>query len=65
MVTANELSGTVAIFLVNTAPVVTFLDDVIRYEEGEGDVEIRVAVEKAGPAGTATLQVLDASTARS
>ncbi|MDZ4704050.1 MAG: choice-of-anchor I family protein [Saprospiraceae bacterium] len=63
VITANELSGTLAIFNLNTAPTVTFLDDVVAYTEGDGEVTVQIAVEKAGPAGSVTLQVLDASTA--
>ncbi|NUO00805.1 MAG: esterase-like activity of phytase family protein, partial [Saprospiraceae bacterium] len=65
VITANELSGTLAIFNLNTAPKVTFLDDVVAHTEGDGSVEVKVAVEKSGPAGMVTLKVLDASTAAS
>lgn len=63
VISANELSGTLAVFHLNTAPKVTFLDDVVAYTEGDGQVEVKIAVEKTGPAGTVTLQVLEASTA--
>ncbi len=63
VITANELSGTLAIFNLNTAPTVTFLDDLTAYDEGTGDVEIKIAVEKRGPAGSVEVKILDASTA--
>lgn len=64
VITANEVSGTLAIFSLQSAvPTVSFLDDLVAFNEGAGDVTVKFRVQNPGPAGSVTLQVLDASTA--
>lgn len=63
VITANELSGTLAIFSLKAAPTVSFIDDLVAFTEGAGDVTVRIAVQKPGDAGSVTLNILSASTA--
>jgi hypothetical protein len=65
VITANELSGTLAVFNLKSAPVVSFTDDLVHYTEGDGEVTVKIAVEKSGRAGSVTVQALAASTAAS
>jgi len=62
VITANELSGTLAIFSLKAAPTVSFTDDLVAFTEGDGNVTVRIAVQKSGDAASFTLNVLDAST---
>lgn len=63
VISANELSGTLAIFNLKTAPTVSLLDDLVAFNEGDGDVRVKLAVTKPGPAGNVTLTAGSASTA--
>ncbi|MBK8566532.1 MAG: choice-of-anchor I family protein [Saprospiraceae bacterium] len=62
-VSANEISGTLAIFKVKSVPTVSFLDDLVSLEEGDGDVSVDIVIENTGVAGSVTLSVAAASTA--
>lgn len=63
VVTANELSGTLAIFNVNVAPTLSFIGGFASMKEGDGEVEVKVRVEQPGSAANVTLKVVEASTA--
>jgi hypothetical protein len=62
LISANELSGTLAIFRVKSVPTVSFLEDVVSLNEGDGNVSVDVVIENTGVAGSVTLNVVDAST---
>lgn len=62
---AHEVSGTVAAFEVGLAPAVGFSSPNSIVEEGAGEVEIKLAVEKPGKlGGKAEVRVIDPSSAR-
>ncbi|NUQ24608.1 MAG: esterase-like activity of phytase family protein [Saprospiraceae bacterium] len=63
IISANELSGTLAIFHLKTVPTVSFLDDVVSYKENDGQIDVKLRVEKPGVAGAVTLKVSEFSTA--
>lgn len=64
VISANELSGTLAIFSLKTAPVVSFTDDLTAFNEGQGNVSVKLAVTQPGSReSTVIFNVNSASTA--
>jgi hypothetical protein len=64
VISANELSGTLAIFTLKTAPTVSFTDDLTAFQEGDGNVNLKLAVTQPGSrAGTVVFHINSASTA--
>jgi hypothetical protein len=63
VISANELSGTLAVFQLKTAPVVSFLSDFVSLEEGTGEVAVKIAVVQEGVAGSLNVRAVSASTA--
>ncbi|MCB0561242.1 MAG: choice-of-anchor I family protein [Phaeodactylibacter sp.] len=65
VLTANELSGSVAAFELATAPSVSFAEANSVTAEGAGELQIELVVEKAGKlAGEASVKVVAPSNAR-
>ena len=65
LLTANEVSGSVAVFEVDSPPSVGFAYANSIVEEGAGELEIALAVEKNGKlGGRVQLKVIDPSNAR-
>lgn len=63
VVSANEVSGTLAVFNVKTAPTLSFLGGLTSKREADGELEVKVLVEQPGLAARVALKVVDASTA--
>jgi len=63
VITANELSGTLAVFGLSAPPTVSFVDDLVQFNEGAGEVTVKLAVQNPGDAATVEISVLNESKA--